>query len=194
MLPFVDQLAELRIRVFREWPYLYDGSLENEREYLAAFTRSPSSTMVVASVTDDEGERVVGVSTAMALADESRSIRLPFERARLDARQWFYLAESVLLPEYRGLGLGHAFFEQREAAGRRLGFEKFTFCAVVRASDDPRRPRDARNLDPFWRKRGYMPMNLECHLRWKEPDAAPSDHALAFWSKGGLDASNLRAE
>jgi hypothetical protein len=25
----------LRIAVFRDWPYLYDGSLEYEREYLA---------------------------------------------------------------------------------------------------------------------------------------------------------------
>lgn len=184
MLPFIEQLAALRITVFREWPYLYEGDVDNERDYLAAFTRSPSSTMVVATVETAGSPCVVGVSTAMALADESRSIRMPFERAGLRAEEWFYLAESVLLPEFRGTGVGHAFFDQREAAGRGLGFEKFAFCAVVRSPDDPRRPAEARQLEPFWRKRGYEPMALSCNLRWKEVNAtAPSDHELRFWSK-----------
>lgn len=184
LLPFIEQLAALRIAVFKEWPYLYDGDLDNERDYLAAFTRSPSSTMVVATVETGGAQRVVGVSTAMALADESRSIRMPFERAGLSTREWFYLAESVLLPEFRGSGVGHAFFEQREAAGRTLGFDRFAFCAVVRSPDDPRRPSDARQLEPFWHKRGYKRTELCCNLRWKEVNAtAPSDHELRFWSK-----------
>jgi GNAT superfamily N-acetyltransferase len=184
MAPFVDELAALRIRVFRAWPYLYDGDLDNERDYLAAFTRSPSSTMVVAFGHLEGTQKVVGVSTAMALANESRSIRRPFERAGLDVREWFYLAESVLLPEFRGQGLGHAFFDQREAAGRKLGFDKFAFCGVVRSADDPRRPVDARQLEPFWAHRGYAPMELCCHLRWKEVGhAEASDHELRFWSK-----------
>ncbi len=32
--PWLDVLGKLRIRVFREFPYLYDGSLEYERDYL----------------------------------------------------------------------------------------------------------------------------------------------------------------
>ena len=31
----VDELAALRIRVFRDFPYLYDGDLDYERAYLA---------------------------------------------------------------------------------------------------------------------------------------------------------------
>jgi hypothetical protein len=30
----LDGVASLRIAVFRDWPYLYDGSLDYEREYL----------------------------------------------------------------------------------------------------------------------------------------------------------------
>ena len=33
----LPDLARLRIAVFRDWPYLYDGSEDYEREYLAKF-------------------------------------------------------------------------------------------------------------------------------------------------------------
>ena len=33
----LDDLARLRITVFRDWPYLYDGDLDYERRYLAEF-------------------------------------------------------------------------------------------------------------------------------------------------------------
>ena len=33
----LDDVARLRITVFREWPYLYDGDLEYERDYLNAY-------------------------------------------------------------------------------------------------------------------------------------------------------------
>lgn len=184
ILPFLDQLAHLRIRVFREWPYLYDGDYANERDYLRAFAESPSSVMVIARDATSAAPPVVGVSTAMALADESQNIREPFLTAGMDVSQWFYLAESVLLEEYRGRGLGHRFFDEREAAGRRAGFRRFTFCSVQRADADPRKPPGARSLEPFWRSKGYAPMDLSCALQWKELGASASTtQVLRFWRK-----------
>ena len=37
ILAAVPDLARLRIGVFREFPYLYDGSLDYERDYLADY-------------------------------------------------------------------------------------------------------------------------------------------------------------
>jgi hypothetical protein len=34
----LDDLARLRIAVFRDWPYLYDGDLAYERRYLELYT------------------------------------------------------------------------------------------------------------------------------------------------------------
>ena len=34
ILPLLDTLADLRIRVFHDYPYLYEGSLDYERRYL----------------------------------------------------------------------------------------------------------------------------------------------------------------
>ena len=39
----LDPLAALRIAVFREWPYLYEGSSEYEKKYLDTYLRSARS-------------------------------------------------------------------------------------------------------------------------------------------------------
>ncbi|NBO21620.1 MAG: GNAT family N-acetyltransferase, partial [Rhodobacteraceae bacterium] len=33
----LDDVARLRIAVFRDWPYLYDGDLNYERRYLDSY-------------------------------------------------------------------------------------------------------------------------------------------------------------
>jgi GNAT superfamily N-acetyltransferase len=177
-------LARLRIEVFAEWPYLYSGTLEYEEQYLADFARAPSSVLVIVQ---DAG-RIVGASSAMALADEAPAIQRPFLEQKLAVGEWFYLAESVLKHEYRGRGLGHQFFDAREALGREQGFAKFAFCSVLREPEDPRRPAGHFDLDPFWRQRGYRPTELLAELAWLEHGGAHETRKpLRFWVKGELE-------
>ena len=61
--PFIPSLAALRIQVFREYPYLYEGDLSYEEKYLQDYSRIPDSVVVLAL----DGERVVGASTALPL-------------------------------------------------------------------------------------------------------------------------------
>ena len=184
--PYLDDLARLRIAVFREYPYLYEGDAAYEQRYLTAYARSPRSVFVLAL---DSG-RVVGASTGLPLADDGAAFHRPFLERGLALHDVFYFGESVLLPAYRGQGLGHRFFDEREAHARRLGgFGLTAFCAVERAQDDPRRPADHRPNDAFWRKRGYLRQDdMFCTLDWKEAgDDAPRTHRLRFWLRP-LDA------
>ncbi|WNL47857.1 GNAT family N-acetyltransferase [Dyella sp. BiH032] len=184
--PYVRDLARLRIAVFREYPYLYEGDAAYEQRYLTAYARSPRSVFVLAL---DEG-RVVGASTGLPLADDGEAFHRPFLERGLPLDEVFYFGESVLLGDYRGQGIGHRFFDEREAHARRLGgFRLTAFCAVERAEDDPRRPAGYRPNDAFWRKRGYERQeDMFCMLAWKEPgDAEPRGHSLRFWLRP-LDA------
>ena len=45
--PHVPDLARLRIEVFREFPYLYDGDEDYERKYLRTYVDSPRSLGVL---------------------------------------------------------------------------------------------------------------------------------------------------
>lgn len=180
--PFFDDLARLRIEVFRDWPYLYDGDADYERRYLATYAQAPDSLFVLAIA----GGRVVGVSTAVPLDQEAPAISAPWRAAGVDPATVFYFGESVLLPAWRGHGIGHRFFDAREAQARRLGrFACTSFCAVERADDDPRRPPGHRSLEAFWTARGYRRHGgLTCRMDWREVGGANEvPHALAFWSR-----------
>src|SRR5690606_21758489 len=96
-----------------------------------------------------------GACTALALEEEADFVQAPFLEAGMDIGEIFYFGESVLLPQYRGQGIGVRFFEEREAAAREFGYPVCCFCAVARPEDHPLKPEDYVPLDNFWRNRGY---------------------------------------
>lgn len=175
----LDDLARLRIAVFAAWPYLYDGDPAYEREYLAEFAAEPGSVLIAAR----DGARIVGAATASPMADQKAAFRAPFQRLGYETARMFYFGESVLLPEYRGRGVGHAFFDRREEAARAAGATHATFCAVVRPDDHPMRPESYRPLDAFWHARGYAPVEgLMTMLEWQEHGSAGEiAHPMQFW-------------
>lgn len=177
--PYLDRLAALRIAVFRDWPYLYEGDLAYEERYLATYARSPHSVFVLAC----DGENVVGASTAMPLAEQPETFQQSFRERGIDAASVFYFGESVLLPNYRGQGIGHRFFDEREANARRFGFALTAFCAVERDLADPRCPPGARSNTVFWNRRGYRRSeDMFCELDWQEVgETAATAHRLRFW-------------
>ena len=178
--PHLDDVARLRIAVFRDYPYLYDGDLAYEATYLQTYARSRDSVFVLAF----DGARVIGASTGIPLRDDGAAFQQPFRERGLDVDAVFYFGESVLLPEYRGRGLGHRFFDQREAHARTLGRFAFTaFAAVDRAADDARRPPAYRGNEAFWIKRGYARQpGMTMRLAWKElGERTESEKPLTFW-------------
>ncbi len=178
----LPDLARLRIAVFRDWPYLYDGSEDYEREYLAKFIAAKGAVCVVAR----DGDAIVGASTASPMAESDQEFIVPFETAGYDISKVFYCGESVLIGDYRGQGVGHKFFDEREAQARRLGgFEVATFCRVVRPDDHPLKPANYRPLDGFWKKRGYSPADgLIAEYAWKDIDQPEETmKQLQFWTK-----------
>lgn len=175
----LPDLAALRIAVFAAWPYLYAGSEDYEREYLAEFTAAPDAVLVAAF----DGGRIVGAATASPLAAQDDYIRAPFDAAGIDPGGVFYFGESVLLPQYRGQGIGHAFFDHREAAARGWGASHAGFCAVVRPADHPDRPADYVPLDAFWTRRGYAPVpGMIGTFHWQDHgEAAESGKPMQYW-------------
>jgi GNAT superfamily N-acetyltransferase len=177
----LPDVARLRIEVFRDFPYLYDGDLDYEAGYIASFAASPHALVVVAF----DGDGVVGASTAAPMATQMAEVTEPFRARGEDLSRYFYFGESVLGRAYRGTGIGVRFFKEREKHARDCGAQIATFCAVVRAGDHPARPKGYVALDAFWQRRGFsMAPGLTCRIGWKEvgeDDESPK--TMQFWTK-----------
>ncbi len=182
LAPWLDALGELRIRVFRDFPYLYDGSADYERDYLRIYQETPASLVVL--VIGLTGE-VVGAATCLPLAAESPEFQQSFRKQGIDTSEILYFGESLLLPEWRGRGLGKLFFDRREAHAREAGLRITAFCAVDRPTDHPLCPAGYRPLDGFWQSRGYVKQpSLHTTFSWKETgEENESPKNLTFWTK-----------
>ena len=180
--PHLDDLSRLRIEVFRDFPYLYDGSAEYEKRYLSNFSRSRGSVIVAAF----DGDRVVGAATALPMADEPDIITKPFRSAGYDINGIFYFGESVLLRPYRGTGIGVRFFERRESHARSFGtFQWAAFCGVDRPADHRHRPADYVPLDRFWERRGFVRHpELVSRFSWRDlGDSGETEKPMVYWMK-----------
>ncbi|WP_292286878.1 GNAT family N-acetyltransferase [Marivita sp.] len=177
----LEDVALLRIRVFRDWPYLYDGELAYEWDYLAAYRNSPDAILVGAF----DGARLVGAATGTPMVDHADDFAAAFDGSGLALGDIFYCAESVLLPEYRGQGVGHRFFDLREDHARSLGARVSAFCGVVRPDEHPLRPDGYVPLDGFWRKRGYQPLEgAVAWFSWRDVDqASETRKPLQVWTR-----------
>lgn len=181
-----DDLARLRIQVFREFPYLYQGSYEYEQVYLQRYLQCPQAAFVLAL----EGEKIVGAASCIPMPYEEPIFQQPFMTYKttlgLEIKQLFYCAESVLEPAYRGQGIGLAFFRARETYAKQLGgFTHSCFCAVERPIDHVLRPSTYQPLDEFWRKRGYQKQtHLTTQLVWQDIDQTePTAKTMIYWLK-----------
>ncbi|MFK7871538.1 MAG: N-acetyltransferase family protein [Roseobacter sp.] len=177
----IPAIAALRMAVFREWPYLYDGDLSYEETYLQPYLDNPNACIVGAF----DRETLVGAATATPLRDHADDFAQAFAGTGHDIDTLYYCAESVLLPAYRGQGIGHRFFDIREQTARGLGYRDVCFASVIRPQHHPSRPRNVRTLDSFWRRRGYAPLaGVVAEFRWKDlGEDEESPKPLQVWHR-----------
>lgn len=177
----IPSLGTLRIQVFYDFPYLYEGTQAYEEAYLDIYASSDAS--IVLGLFD--GERLVGATTGMPLNLEDKAIQAAFLQDPAGIDSYFYFGESILLPAYRGFGYGHRFFDVREAHAKQLGFKHTVFCSVIRPDDHPLKPADYRPNDAFWLKREYKKLNEQtCNMSWLDRnESTETSKELVFWKK-----------
>lgn len=176
---YLDDLAALRIKVFREYPYLYEGDFNYEKKYLSVYLKSPQSMLIIAFFEN----KVIGISSALPLKDEAPELTAPFIKHKLDLNQFYYLGESVLLPEFRGRGIYKHFFAARESIAKEHGLKQAVFAAVKREDITP--PINYIPLDNIWHRFGYQKNTLlQTQLGWKDIGKMHStDKTMEFWMK-----------
>jgi hypothetical protein len=173
----VHDVARLRMEVFKEHPYLYDGSLEYEMEYLGPFAASQSSMLVIAKL----GDKIIGCITGTPLCEAGSDCQMPFTKAGTSTDSIFYLGEIVLLKEFRVQGIGAKMYVLFEKYVRdQKKFDQIAMCEVVREEK-----HDYFKLDTFWSKRQFVKYpKLTTQFAWKELGKEEKIfHTMVYWIK-----------
>jgi GNAT superfamily N-acetyltransferase len=181
-IPLLPELARLCTVVFREWPHLYDGDGLYDQAHLRALAESPRSALIIAY----DGDVAVGASTCLPLEDATEDVRAPFQERGWKLSRWFYFAESVLLPAYRGRGASKVFLSTKEQHVRTVSCcDRICFCTMLGSESYPSSHAGTNPLDAFWRRQGYKPCpGLRCTMSWRKiGESADSDISLLFWVK-----------
>jgi GNAT superfamily N-acetyltransferase len=178
----VQQLGELRIAVFAEYPYLYQGNLNYELDYLRTYINAPKAMVLCVH----NGHQLVGATTCIPLACETDYVKAPFVAATLNIDPIFYFGESILLPQYRGKGIGNRFFDTREEHAASFGsYTSTCFCAVQRPAGHALQPQGYQPHDAFWSKRGYQKQpHLQSVFHWQDIDqTTETPKTMVYWSR-----------
>lgn len=182
LFQYIDDLAALEIEVFKSYPYLYDVSMEYEKEYLTTtYVESEQSAVAIAF----DGDTVVGASTCIPMTEAEDSVKKPFIESSYPVDKVLYLGESVLQKSYRAKGIGVAFFKHRENHARQLNMEYTAFCSIIRPANHPLKPEKYRSLHQFWTNRGYkMKPEMKATMVWKDVhQSSETKKELVFWVK-----------
>jgi GNAT superfamily N-acetyltransferase len=163
----IEPLGQLRIDVFREYPYLYDGDLVYEQNYLSRYAKIKDSLVLMAF----ESRQIIGATTATPLIEEFDDFRTPYENAGINVAKTFYFGEAMLRPAYRGMGIYKTFMHERTQAAIRYGATTCTFLAVMRPDSHPLKPDHYQDLKPVWNHYGFVEYpEIQPQFLWKDID------------------------
>lgn len=177
----LDDLATLRLDIFPEYPYLYQGRREDELTYLATYAEAPDACVILAY----DGNCVVGAATGMPLIHEDARMLDAFAGAAFPLNEVYYVGELLFRPAYRNCGLGRKLLGRFESHIRSLGRCRTLTCATVERPDDhPLRPREYIPITRFLARTGFTRLpGVTTHFMWRETDGIVRDHPMQFWSK-----------
>lgn len=182
ILPFPQQMC---LTYYREYPYLYEGTLEEQQAYHSWLSKLKHSAVAIAYY----GNKPVGFLSGAAFIDFAEHYTgslTVFKNAGLDPAQYYYFADVIIEKEHRGHSLCKKLFAVLEQYAINLGYAKN--CLVVEShATHPCKPADYRELGNLWIRLGYAESPATISFKWNtiQPDGTQErqEHPLRYWMK-----------
>lgn len=186
VLPHIPIVSKMRILEFENYPYLYIGNEEYEKEYLLGFSKDPHSCLAIAR----DGEEIVGMATAMPLKSEADILKEAEELFSVSGyrpEDFFYFGEFIVLEKYRGKGIARKLEQDLLNFAKKWNFPKACLSVVVRDENDSRKPVGYISGNSTWTKMGYKEIDLKINYHWPtiQEDGEIKDilNEMVFWIK-----------
>lgn len=186
ILPYLDIVAQLRIQYFKEFPYLYEGNLAYEMQYLTSFASNTEATLALAM----DGEQIIGFATGTSLVSEFDILKSANNQTLnlgIQNEKCCYIGEVIVDKKYRGLKIGSNLIKMQESHFKTKGYQTAAFLTVNREENHPLKPNNYLNPDIIWQKLGYTKTNQIIAFSWPviqlNGGVLEQENELRFWVK-----------
>jgi len=173
MEQYVNDMIRLRLTVFRESPYFYDGTEGEERAYLEQHLHSEKGLFLIAKT----GDHVIGMLSGTPMKDRD-DYAYPYVKNAIPTDSIFCLGELVVEQSDHREQIGLNLYQLFEEHVRSLGsYDTISECVVLH-------PIAGEGKSILMQVGGSKCPNLVYHCFWKEIDQEVStDHVMEYWSK-----------
>lgn len=187
----INLLTKLRIRCFREYPHLYDGSHDNEyeKEVAEELSRNKHTTIVTAH----HGNILIGFSTAFPLVSAAQILdgeEPMFLSSGYQPSDFYYFSEMAIAPESRNYTIVRNLYKRLEFQATRWGYTHGCLATIVRDNNDLRKPNGYKERAGLWQRFGYMRTSIQFEYRWPTllEDGSSRDipNKMSLWIKSNL--------
>lgn len=179
-----DQLAQLRIDIFHEYPYLYEGDLDYEKKYLQIYSSCDKAIMLYF----ENNNAIQGACTCIPMHEETQEFIDPIiKHTDINIDQAFYIGEILVRKEFRGIKLGKKLMEHAIVYIKTHfpQYHNIILCTVEREDRQDKKPVNYLKPDYFWRKYGFEKIpSLSMELEWRDiGDKEETSKKMSYWIK-----------
>lgn len=183
LLPFV---AQLRVDIFKNYPYLYDGDIQEEMDDLQKYAQDDNSALAIAYRNDTPIGFLGGSDLTAYSWHFENSVPDMFKNAGLNPQEYYYFTDVIILPEHRGNGLSPQLFKALEKYAQNKGSNGSCFI-TEHHENHPLKPDNHKSLVPLWNGLNYKKSTLITYASWPTHQAdgtiKQERHPLVFWFK-----------
>lgn len=153
--PYIRVLSEMRVREFRNFPYLYAGNVEEDIIYTQGYADSPQGVLIIAF----QDEIIVGICSGTPMTTSMSFLESWSQALRqddMDLNACFYAGELIVEQPFRNQGLGRQLIKSLMQEAKLMNFSSLALATSIRPKNHPLRPQDYFDTDLLWTKHGYQ--------------------------------------
>jgi len=186
--PFIDEISNLRIHAFREFPYLYSGDdIDYERKYTQDYAKNEKALLILV----EHGDKIIGALTGLPLAASSpivQDVQTLFQANKQDINKAYYLGELILDKDYRyGLDLIRKMYHPYEAQIKAWCYETIYMLTVKREENHPLKPKNYKSQNRLWERAKFYKTGITSQFHWPTIQADLSikemNNDMELWKK-----------
>ncbi|NBV40758.1 GNAT family N-acetyltransferase [bacterium] len=179
-------LSEIEINTFKNYPYIFDSTVEENNDYVHAVLQTKDSVFITAFYNNEP----VGIITGASFVDYEPIIpgsNQAFIDAGHNPADFFYCSEVLIVKEHRNKGLMTQLMNALEQYAVDNGYTKMCLSTIVTHIDDAFRPENYREIDSAFLKVGFTKTNMTAPFTWKSfqhnGPSADQEHIMRYWIK-----------